>query len=523
MTRGFIRSPTPTAAAAGGVAGGLLVLLASQSGGYFPPARLLAGAIAFAALAVLLGLRPSRARMSAPALLALGSLCWLTAWTGLSSLWSSAPDVALDDFQRNLLYVGLLGLGLLCAGNGRLSRHLVWMVLAIAVGTVAVGLAARLFPSGPVDPYEAVAQYRLSAPLDYWNALGAVGAMAVVLGVGLAADLRSHPVLRGAAAGGAVIAAVAAYMTFSRGAWLAFFVGLGVLVLVAPRRLPLLLSASICGLAAAVAVARLQQFEALTGDPSLGAGREAEGRDFALLLAVVVAVAATAQGLVARVSFAYRNMEHLTWLGRRAAAGAGALVVLAAGVLYLADAGRAEQGAASRLESADRWISTQWRDFMNPATFSATGTERLGSASGTRSDLFRVAIDGFEDDPLLGDGAGGFEARFAHDRRVPETVREPHSLYLDTLGELGAIGAAGLVALIGAFGWAAVVARRRARWVTRTQAAAASAALSVWAAHSAMDWDWQVPALTGLALLLAAALMAAGPPRRRRGTGEGSA
>jgi O-antigen ligase len=117
---------------------------------------------------------------------------------------------------------------------------------------------------------------------------------------------------------------------------------------------------------------------------------------------------------------------------------------------------------------------------------------------------------------LRGDGAGGFEVRFAHDRRVPETVRDPHSLYLQTLGELGLVGALALVGMIGAFGWAAVAARLRPRAMSRAPAAAAAAGLSVWAAHCIVDWDWQMPALTGLALLLAAALLPTGVSRRRR-------
>jgi hypothetical protein len=37
--------------------------------------------------------------------------------------------------------------------------------------------------------------------------------------------------------------------------------------------------------------------------------------------------------------------------------------------------------------------------------------------------------------------------------------------------------------------------------------------------HAAVDWDWQVPALTGTALVLAAALF---PEGRRRRTGNRS-
>jgi hypothetical protein len=510
-----IRAPL-TAAVAGLTAGGLVLQLASHSGGYFPDARLHAGAFAFGVLAVLLALNLPRASLSAPALLGLGSLAALTAWTALSVRWSSAPDVALDDFQRDLLYVGLLGLGLTAAGSGRYSRRLVWLVLVAASAILIAALVGRLYPSGPPSAYERVSQYRLSGPLGYWNALGALGALAVVLGAGLASDVRSHPILRGAASGLVVTAGVAAYMSFSRGAWLAFFVGIAVLAIAAPRRLVLLVSLAVCGAALLLALLRLQSYPALTGHPGAGAGQAEQGHDYGPSLIGLAIGAALLQGAIAWFKPHPEASDRLAFLGRRAAAVLGGIAVIAAAVLYLAHTNRAEGTAAAHLESANGWVSRQWSDFMNPSEFSQSGAQRLTSAHGTRSDLFRVAIDGFQAHPLRGDGAGGFEVRFAHDRRVPETVRNAHSLYLETIGELGAVGGLALIGLIGAFAWAATRARLRPRAMSRGQAAAAAAALSVWAAHCIVDWDWQVPALTGLALLLGAALMPTGVAGRRR-------
>src|SRR6478752_6465083 len=97
---------------AGAAACAIVLGLAWQSGGYFPDATLKAGCAAFAVLALLL--------------LALSGLGLLAAWTGLSARWSAMPDVALEDFQRDLVYAGLFGLGLLAAGSGRYSRHVAW-------------------------------------------------------------------------------------------------------------------------------------------------------------------------------------------------------------------------------------------------------------------------------------------------------------------------------------------------------------------------------------------------------------
>jgi hypothetical protein len=40
--------------------------------------------------------------------------------------------------------------------------------------------------------------------------------------------------------------------------------------------------------------------------------------------------------------------------------------------------------------------------------------------------------------------------------------------------------------------------------------------VAVWIAHAMVDWDWQMPALTGAALLLAAAALPIGRSGRRR-------
>ena len=69
-------------------------------------------------------------------------------------------------------------------------------------------------------------------------------------------------------------------------------------------------------------------------------------------------------------------------------------------------------------------------------------------------------------------------------------MRDAHSLYLETLAELGLVGFALLALLIGGV---AVTARR----------AGPAAALAAWALHAGVDWDWELPALTLVAIVLA--------------------
>jgi O-antigen ligase len=167
-------------------------------------------------------------------------------------------------------------------------------------------------------------------------------------------------------------------------------------------------------------------------------------------------------------------------------------------------------------------VSRQWQDFLRPTTGVEQGSARLTTAKGTRSDLYRVAFDGFEEHPLRGDGAGGFTVRWMQHRRVYEAVRDAHSLELETLGELGAVGGLILLAFLATLVWAAVRSRIRRAALPRAHAAAVGAACSVWVAHSAVDWDWQMPALTGCVLVLAATLYPVGTMRRRRRASGGA-
>lgn len=512
-----IRRGAP-AALAGIVALGMLLVLAFRSGGYFPEQHLGPGAVAFAALAVLLAVRPPEFTVSTPALVALAALIGLALWTALSSHWSSAPAVALEDFQRDLVYVGLFGLGLLAAGSGRYSRHLVWAVLGLILTVVGAGLMSRLYPQA-LDASTAITEFsgwRLGYPLEYWNAFGAMGAMGVVLAVGLAADPRANVILRAAAAAASIPIGTAAYLSFSRGAWLAFFVGVAVLLVLGAHRWSLLITLGICGLALVAAIGRLAEFDVITDGPA-GEQLAEEGRAYAPFLLGLAALAAVGQTLASGWWLPAPTREMLARARRPLT-----IVVIGAGVLfacaaYLLRPGDVEGATAARLVSIENWADRQWDEFMTPTTFTGTsGAERLTTARGTRSDLYRVAIDGFETHPFRGDGAGAFEYRFAHDRDVAEKVRDAHSLYLETAGELGVVGVALLLGFLAALATAAIRARLRGGTMTGAQSGAAASAVAVWATHAGVDWDWQVPALTGTALVLGAAVFPVGRGRRRR-------
>jgi O-antigen ligase len=480
--RGTAAVSAAAAAAALGVVGGM----AFDAGGYFPTAYLEGGAVALAALGLLLAVHLPRYALSTHALAGLGTLALLAAWTGLSAAWSPAPDVALEDMQRDLLYAALFGLGLLAAGSGRHAALLGWIVLAVIVAIVCAGLVHG-------DGGE-----RLSYPLTYWNAYGALAAVGVVLAAGLGSDPRAPVPVRALCGAAVVPLADGVYLSLSRGTWLALMVGAVVLVVLGAHRGSLLLTVGVAGTAATLAI---------LGGP----------------VVPLTVAAGSVVGVIAAGRASANLMQALRRVVRPLLIGVAALAAAAALVAYAAKADAVEGHADRALRSATGFVSDQWQDFLRPTTGADTvpaRPARLTSAKGTRSDLYRVAFDGFEANPLRGDGAGGFTVRWMRQRRVYEAVRDAHSLELETLGELGAVGGLLLLAFLATLVWAAVRSRVRRAALPRAHAAAVGAACAVWVAHSAVDWDWQMPALTGLVLVLATTLYPVGR-RRRTGVARG--
>ena len=128
---------------------------------------------------------------------------------------------------------------------------------------------------------------------------------------------------------------------------------------------------------------------------------------------------------------------------------------------------------------------------------------RLVSAQSNRYEYWRVAASAFAHHPLKGGGTGSFRTVWLRERTIDETVRDAHSLYFETAAELGIVGLAALAVFL--FG---IVSMAR----SSPEAAGAIGALAVYAVHAGLDWDWEMPALTLVALTLAARLATADAP-----------
>jgi hypothetical protein len=445
--------------------------LAFFSGGYFSEARAWAGLGIWVIVVGGLLVTERRWPTDHGSRLALGALTALAAWTLLSMLWAPIAGDAYAAAQIAVLYVGtLLAASLLTSGGRREVEPLLAGGVLIVVG---YGLSERLLPGVLHFSRSVSAGGRLEQPLTYWNAMGETAALGVVLCVRLAGDQSRQAWLRMASIGACGPLGLGLYISFSRGALFACVVGLLTLVILVPRREQLVSVALAVGAAAVVSVV-VSPWHGVTGMAGSTTTREREG---ALALAVLVVVGVLVAG--AQLVAQRRGLDGPLRLPAQAPALGTALICL--GLVLAIALGAHETSARSAPLSG--------------------GGARLVTLRSNRYDYWSVALRAFATEPLHGVGAGGWGVDWLRWRHVNEYVKDAHSLELQTLAELGVVGALLLLAVL-------VGVALAARHALGLESAAAGpvAALTVYLAHSPLDWDWQMPAVTMIALILAGSL-----------------
>jgi O-antigen ligase len=483
--------------------GVLTVYLSFNAGGFFPQNPAFLAIVLALALAArfALGAAPLEG-FSRPLAIAAAALALFAVWTLVSGLWSDAPGRAVLEFDRALLYL----LALLLFGSiPRSSVQLRWMLRGLALGIVVVslvGLVTRILPDlWPVDAN--YANNRLSYPLTYWNSLGLLASIGLIICLHLTSSRSEAPAARVFGAAAMPVLATTLYFTFSRGAIAAVIVGL--LAYVALGRPRALLSGLLAS-APATAIAVVTAYDAdllATPNPTTAAA-VSQGHDVALALALCILGAALARALLLALDPRLALPELPKQAKRRLLLASAACTLVAAVAISLA------------LE-APSGIAHQYDRFVNGggAGSSADFRTRLTDpANNGRLGEWRVARDAFQDSRLHGEGAGTYQVLWARDRPsdlAQLSVRDAHSLYVEVLGELGIVGLALLVAALGAL---VVGLLRRRPGPHRPLYAAVLAAALVWLLRAGGDWDWEMPAVTLWLFAVGGAAIAASGRRR---------
>jgi len=484
--------------------GALVVFMGFNAGGYFPATP----AVAALVLAQILLVRIMQSRqpfegLAPVTLTAIGALGLYAAITLLSASWSHSMGRALIEFDRAWLYLLILVL----FGSVRAStQDLRWLIRGLAIGASVVclaGLISRVLP----DVWHTapnVSNERLSYPVTYWNTLGLLAALGIVLAFHLTCTLAERRLARILAAAVVPLLAATLFFTFSRGAIAAGAIGLVVYILVArPRGL---LSGVLATVPASAVLVVVAYHASLldTLEPTTPAA-VSQGHRVALAAGICVAVSAGLRAIFAvGLDPRLRRIAGRALMSRhmRLAAIAGAVAaVLVVGVAL---------GVPHSFEH-------DWHRFIGgavPRGSSGDLRERLTDpANNGRTDLWRVALHGFSASPLHGYGAGMFQTLW--DRNRPSFIYtiNAHSLYLQAMAELGIPGLAFLLILVGVvLGGLGV----RARGSRRSIYGALLAAGVVWALRAGVDWDWEMPVVTlGFFAVAGAALS----PRRGSGPG----
>ncbi len=452
--------------------------LAFFSGGFFSKPRLWAAILVWlgvAAAAIALPLRLPRSR---PALVCLAGLAGLTAWVALSIVWTPVRDPALGDAERLLLYLGFVVCGAIVL-RGPVVRA---VEPALAGGTVIVAayaLATRFMP-GIVPSHHGVrAADRLDQPLTYWNAVGALAAVGLVLSLRLASDPSRDRRLRTAGAAVTPGLALALYLTLSRGALAAAAVGIVLLVVLERDRAALrTVAATLAG--AVLAVALVTRFPEVNRADGAGAAQGVAA--LALLVAISVGLAVLERRLLSAGPGPRLRLSR---------AGAGLAALAAAGLVAAA------------------LVAPSLGDSQHAGPNGKRGelpldSRRLRTLKTNRIKYWRVALHGFADQPIRGVGTRGFATLWLERRTISESAVDAHSIEIETLVELGLVGVLLLAAFLG--GAVALLARQlRAGPAVRSAAVGSAAVASVFLVHSAVDWDWEMPALALIFLALVAA------------------
>ena len=473
---------------------------------------------ALGALVLLAALVVAKGRMlptSPPVAVALGLFGALVAWTYLSLLWSTAPGDGLASANKLLLYLISAWILALLPWTTRAAGVMLGLWVA---GTTGVCVISLLSAQGAEQVGDFFIDGRYLDPIGYANGVSALPAMALFPAFVLACSRSTPAPLRPLFLAASVLLLEFCLLPQSRGSLIGLIVAVPLFALLASERLRLILPALVVAGCAAVAfgslydvydTATLATQDGAVNPPSVGPVLDSAVN--MIWLTTLLAVAAGVLFVV--LDRVVRPGPLAVQRTRRGVAAAMVLGAVVAAAVVLANAGTLR-------DEADE----AWETFKSGKDTPAQQGARLTTAyADQRYDYWSVAVDIFEERPLVGIGAGGFESRYTRDRDAGKPSRYVHDFGLRVLSELGLIGFLLFLGFV-------VAGPGRAGWLRRNLSAAPAGLVAAMVCgsvyffvHSSFDWIEEFPALASpaFALPLVALALAAparvGRPSRRSG------
>jgi O-antigen ligase len=454
----------------------------------------------------------SSAKFERPLYLAGGLIVCLSLLCAISSLWSGSVESSVIEADRLLVYLGFfLATFLIAQTNERRQRFAEGLAIGVAI-VALLGLGSRLLPHVLNVADSIGAGPRLRYPLGYWNANGAISGIGVALLLWMSRR-AAWTALRWLSVAAIPAVLLTLYFTYSRGGLLSLVVACGCLIALSRDRLWLLATLAAGGLGAVPAVLSVQAHNSLADNTVANQATVDQGVTVLLILLAGIALTlllfwalraeeARERRLTGRALAASRNPAVL-----KRVAMAGAVIAIAA---VAAVGGRA-------------WHQFSSSDIQLPQD----PKQHFADVRGTgRHDFWRVALDDFDEHPLLGSGAGTYPFSWYRHRSIAISVHDAHSLYLESFAELGLVGGLLVLGLIGTLLWTGFAAWRAAADPERERNAVLFATMLAFAVGAAFDWFWEIPGIGAVFFLAAGVTVATrcaqivADPRRDGAAGE---
>lgn len=419
--------------------------------------------------------------------------------TALSIGWSLVPNATMLDSVRLLSYTCVLALAALVAQlhQDRAREVLLGAGLA-AVLIVIFALLSRglpgLFPE--IDNFS-----RLRLPFGYWNAVGSVAAIGLLIALWAGTrrtDSRTLEILSYPAGG---LCLVALMLSQSRGVLLALAIVLGVWTLLVPRRLRSAGWLAVVGVASLVIVAWAYSKPALSTDAVVFEDRKNAGIQLTIALIAM-------SGLLAWAGSFIQKQRHSRPLAQqqRYKIGRVLLILLAISpfVLALGVSVGTDKGFSTITDGATGFVSTSTEAPSN-------SPDRLTQSSSLRGRYWSDAYKIFQVHTKGGTGGDTYLVARLPYRSDQVTAAHAHGMVPQVAADLGALGLVvllGLTAvwLLAAFKLAGVARRAPWHWLDEAdefrQASVAMMLVALlFGLHSAIDWVWFVPGVAFFGLL----------------------
>jgi len=414
------------------------------------------------------------------------------AWMFLTIAWADVRGDAWEGANRALVYLLVLA----TLATWRTSPRAVWpllVALALVVDVEGAITAAQVARAG--DPSRFLIGSRLSEPLGYPNATGALYMLLVWLMAGLASRPWLAAPVRGLCLGLAGLSLTLNALTESRGSVYTLPLAIAAYLLLVPGRMR---SLAWLGLLALGFLPTAVPIFDVYGASHIGPAYR-RALEVGVVWAVILVVAGTLlAALEPRVRLSARAVRRMA----------------------VAIAGAALAGAVALLVAFQPWshVGSAWHSFKSAGEPGGGAVARFGGLGSNRYDFWRVGLIEFRRHPLQGIGADNFVVPYLQQRRSTEQPAFPHSFFVDLLSQTGVVGTVAFAAFVVLV---LVAVLRIPPGRNRELARILIVAALVWLLHAQVDWLWEMPVLGVLGMgLLGTALglvprRPAGPAGRR--------